>query len=136
MSNTRSGYSGKPLYQKLGIKDTFNCAFISAPENYSNLLECPFVPSSSKAPFDFIHVFSKERVLLEKHIQETLAVLKQDGMIWISWPKKASKVKTDITEDVIREIILPIGLVDIKVCSVSEIWSGLKVVIRKENRKK
>ncbi|UZR97287.1 DUF3052 domain-containing protein [Chondrinema litorale] len=134
MSNTRSGYSGKPLYQKLGIKDTFNCLFISAPENYIDLLECPFVPLSNKAPFDFIHVFAKERKLLEQHIQANLKLLKQDGMIWISWPKKASKVQTDITEDVIREVILPTGLVDIKVCSVNEIWSGLKVVIRKENR--
>lgn len=135
MSKNRTGYSGKPLYQKLGIKETFNCAFIAAPEYYSDLLECPFKIISNKAPFDFIHVFAKERKLLEKYIQSNLGSLKQHGMIWISWPKKASKVETDITEDIIREIILPQGLVDIKVCSVSTIWSGLKVVIRKENRK-
>ena len=84
---------------------------------------------------DLIHLFSKKESELRECIPLYIKRIKQDGMIWISWPKKASKVPTDITEDTIREIVLPLDLVDVKVCAVDDVWSGLKVVIRKEKRK-
>ena len=84
---------------------------------------------------DLIHFFTLEKKELQKHLKLQLTKIKQDGAIWVSWPKKASKIETDITEDVVREVALPMGLVDVKVCAVDEVWSGLKLVIRKENRK-
>jgi hypothetical protein len=87
------------------------------------------------AETDIVHIFSAERARLEAALRGSLARLKQNGVIWVSWPKKSSKVPTDITEDTIRELALPMGLVDIKVCAVDEVWSGLKLVVRKENRR-
>ena len=84
---------------------------------------------------DVIHLFTKSRAELSVLLRKYLAALKQNGMIWVSWPKQASKVPTDVTEDVVREITLPLSLVDVKVCAVDETWSGLKLVIRKENRR-
>lgn len=86
-------------------------------------------------PIEAAHVFTTERVFLDATLSNLRNELQQDGFVWVSWPKKASKVKTDITEDVIREIALPLGFVDIKVCAVSDVWSGLKLVIRKSERK-
>jgi len=86
------------------------------------------------AETDIVHIFSTERARLKAALQTSLGKLRQDASIWVSWPKKSSKVPTDITEDTIREVALPMGLVDIKVCAVDEVWSGLKLVIRKENR--
>ena len=86
-------------------------------------------------PIEAAHVFTTERVFLDATLSNLRNELQQDGFVWVSWPKKASKVKTDITEDVIREIALPLGFVDIKVCAVSDVWSGLKFVIRKSERK-
>ncbi len=83
---------------------------------------------------DMIHFFVKEKTKLSSGVKLYITKIKQDGTIWVSWPKKASRVKTDITENVIRDVILPIGLVDVKVCAVDQVWSGLKLVIRKENR--
>ena len=83
---------------------------------------------------DMIHFFVKEKTKLSSGVKLYMTKIKQDGTIWVSWPKKASRVKTDITENVIRDVILPIGLVDVKVCAVDQVWSGLKLVIRKENR--
>jgi hypothetical protein len=83
---------------------------------------------------NIVHIFSTQKILLAAALHSSLETLKPDGMIWVSWPKKSSKVPTDITEDTIREVALPLGLVDIKVCAIDEIWSGLKLVIRKENR--
>jgi hypothetical protein len=83
---------------------------------------------------DVVHVFAAERARLDKAIAAARAKLKPDGVIWASWPKKSSKVETDITEDTVREIALPMGLVDVKVCAVDDVWSGLKLVIRRENR--
>ncbi|NAS31889.1 DUF3052 family protein [Flavobacteriaceae bacterium R38] len=134
---TRTGYSGKPLYLKLGIKETHRTLLINPPDEYMDWLEIPFKvtkPSPGELA-DVIHIFSKEEKLLKESLTKYLPLLQQDGMIWVSWPKKASKVETDITEDTVRKNVFPLGLVDIKVCSVSEVWSGLKVVIRKENRK-
>jgi hypothetical protein len=92
------------------------------------LLEAP------EAPIDSAHIFVTQRADLEARLSEVMTLLSRDGLIWVSWPKKASKVQTDITEDVIRDVALPMHLVDVKVCSVDDIWSGLKLVIRKEHR--
>ena len=136
MATQRTGYSGRPLYKKLGIKEEYKVQLIQAPEEYFDWLEIPFALDFEKEGeiVNFVHLFSKEKDQLEQLIATALPQLAQNGMIWVSWPKKASKVVTDVTEDVIRSLIFPHGLVDVKVCSVSNIWSGLKVVIRKENR--
>ncbi len=84
---------------------------------------------------DIVHIFSTKEAHLVKTLRASLPMIRQDGMIWVSWPKKSAKVPTDITEDTIRKVALPLGLVDIKVCAVDDVWSGLKLVIRKENRK-
>jgi len=84
---------------------------------------------------DIIHFFTKQRSELSAHIPRYMQKIKQSGMIWVSWPKKSAKVPTDITENLIRDIILPMGLVDVKVCAIDDTWSGLKLVIRKSNRK-
>ncbi|MEL6557659.1 MAG: DUF3052 family protein [Bacteroidota bacterium] len=136
-TDLKTGYSGKPLYQKLGIKDDHKVLLIDEPDAYRDWLEIPFdmrtIDDSGLA--DFVHVFAKEKELLKTYITEAHKIIQQNGMIWVSWPKKASKVATDVNEDVVREIALPMGLVDVKVCSVSSVWSGLKLMIRKENRK-
>lgn len=133
-----TGYSGTPLIKKLGIVDEMRMHLRHAPAHYLSLLgELPASVKLAKqlrGEVDFIHLFITERRLLEAEIPQCMKQLQHDGMIWVSWPKKASKVQTDITEDVIREVILPLGLVDIKVCAVDEVWSGLKLVIRKELR--
>lgn len=136
MNATRTGYSGKPLYLKLGIKETHKVHLINAPEAYEQWLEMPFtIPKADQNELvNVIHIFSKEKAALHTYLSESRDRIYQDGMIWVSWPKKASKVPTDITENTVRELAFPLGLVDIKVCSVSSVWSGLKVVIRKENR--
>ncbi|MEK1860731.1 MAG: DUF3052 domain-containing protein, partial [Rhizobium leguminosarum] len=92
------------------------------------------LPETPQRAFDYVHLFTTERAALDAIAPALFRVLRPDGMVWISWPKKSSRVPTDITEDVLREVLLPMGLVDIKVCAVDEIWSGLKFVIRKELR--
>lgn len=134
-----SGYSGTPLAKKLGYKPGFRVCLKNPPDDLMEWMD-PIpegVQFSSRlsGTFDLIHFFTKSRSELVRAIDPLKSKIKQDGMIWISWPKKASKVATDMTEDVIREVALPIGLVDIKVCAVDSTWSGLKLVIRKELRK-
>ena len=139
-----TGYSGTPLPQKLGLKDGQRVLFISLPKELKDLrksrhfieiAEAGWETFSDGDPgYDLIHGFTASRAILEKSAKKLMQQIDRDGMIWISWPKKASKVETDITEDVIRDVVLPIGLVDIKVAAVSEVWSGLKLVIRKELR--
>lgn len=134
-----AGYSGTPLAGKLGIKEGWKIFLWEAPDYYLNLV-APLpdgvkLVSQISAEIDLIHIFSAEKKRLSKILVSTLKKMKQDGVIWVSWPKKSSKVPTDITEDIIREVALPIGLVDIKVCAIDEVWSGLKLVIRKENRR-
>ena len=134
-----SGYSGTPLAKKLGIKEGFKISIINPPEYYFKLFtDLPItikIVRDPKQKKDFIHYFVKEEIQLLKDIYLLKNQIEQNGMIWISWPKKASKVATDITEDVIRAIALKNGLVDIKVCAVDEIWSGLKLVIPVKQRK-
>ena len=134
-----AGYSGTPLVKKLGIKEGFKVYVKNAPDNYAQLISP--LPQNVKitqrltTELDMVHFFVKRKVDLIAGIEKQRLRIKQAGMIWVSWPKKSSKVPTDITEDTIRDVILPLGLVDIKVCAVDEVWSGLKLVIRKENRK-
>lgn len=135
-----AGYSGTPLLKKLGIHSGMRVHFRDAPDGY--LLQSGLLPDDVRiaktlqGKLDFIHYFVKERAELESFLSRALEFLEQSGMIWISWPKKASKVPTDITEQTIRDVCLPMGLVDVKVCAVDEIWSGLKLVVRRELRRK
>lgn len=138
------GYSGTPLPQKLGFKDGQRVLFISLPKELKDLRKSRHFIEIAEAGwdtftdgdpgYDVIHGFTASRAVLEKSARPLMDSIDRAGTIWISWPKKASKVATDITEDVIREVVLPIGLVDVKVAAVSDIWSGLKLVIRKELR--
>jgi hypothetical protein len=132
------GYSGTPLIRKLGLKPPLTMAVIEAPREYREWLgELPHgihLVSRTKEPLQAVHLFATKRTVLERHLPEFRKNLIPTGFAWVSWPKKASKVETDVTEDVIRDIALPIGLVDIKVCAVSDVWSGLKLVIRKSER--
>jgi hypothetical protein len=132
---TRSaGYSGTTLPQKLGIKDGASAAILNAPPGYAKSLG---VKSSAelKPALDLIQFFTKSRAELEKQLPRLRKSIKPGGMIWISWPKKSSKVATDLTEDVIRDTALALKLVDVKVCAVDETWSGLKLVIPLKDRK-
>lgn len=134
-----AGYSGTPLAKKLGLKPGMKVLVINPPQDYSALLgEMPpglIVKCSLPPPLEAVHLFATLRIDLEKYLQLWRSQLADAGMIWVSWPKKSSRRPTDITEDVIRSIALPLGFVDIKVCAVDEVWSGLKLVIRREERK-
>ncbi len=132
------GYSGTPLHKKLGIKPDMTIAAVAAPEEYLEWVgELPagarVISRVGKTPLA-IHLFVKKRAILLKQLTRYRGVLEQTGFVWVSWPKKSSKVETDITEDVIREVALPLDFVDVKVCAVSEVWSGLKLMIRKSAR--
>ncbi|MFD1156603.1 DUF3052 family protein [Roseovarius aestuarii] len=132
------GYSGRPLHAKLGLKPGIKAVLLDEPDNYAELLG-PNVPDvvfqrKLTSGAAFTHLFTTRRAELEKSLRIALPVMARDGMIWVSWPKKASKRPTDVTEDVIREIALPMGLLDVKVCAVDAVWSGLKLMIRKELR--
>ena len=133
-----AGYSGKPLVQKLGIKSGSTIAVIGAPRGYAHTLGK--LPSgvthrtSAVGPLDFIQFFSSEKQELERRFAALARALAPAGMLWISWPKKASGVTTDLTEDVIRAVGLAHGLVDVKVAAVDDVWSGLKFVRRLEDR--
>ncbi|MCC7081984.1 MAG: DUF3052 family protein [Burkholderiales bacterium] len=139
-----TGYSGTPLAQKLGLKDGQRVMFIALPpelkelrksRDFIEIAEAGWETFTDGDPgYDVIHGFTASREVLERSAKKLMRQIDRDGTIWISWPKKASKVQTDITEDTIREVVLPIGLVDVKVAAVSEIWSGLKLMIRKELR--
>lgn len=133
-----TGYSGTPLAKKLNLRDGQRVWFDGMPESVQDeideyALELTFVRGPEDGP-DAAHIFVTERAGLEEKLTTLRDTIAKDGHIWVSWPKKASKVPTDITEDTIREVCLPMGLVDTKVCAVDEIWSGLKLVIRKELR--
>jgi hypothetical protein len=140
-----SGYSGTPLAAKLGLKDGMAAAFVALPETLEALASAAAFASVHRAKdwaciagsrkYDFIHAFTKARAEVAGHLAALQGALQPDGMIWVSWPKKASKVPTDVTEDVIRAEALKLDLVDVKVAAVDETWSGLKLVIRKERRK-
>src|SRR5450432_2621486 len=134
-----AGYSGTPLAQKLGIKAGQKVAMIGGPASYRKLL-APLPDMVSFATkiepgSTFIHLFVSERKTLEKELKRLRKPIADTGILWVSWPKKSSGVATDVTEDVIREVALPLGFVDVKVCAVDKTWSGLKLMIRRENRR-
>jgi hypothetical protein len=133
-----AGYSGTPLAAKLGIKEGSRVLLIDAPEELARWL--PPLPAGVKfatrisKETDIVHVFSTHKDALATHLAALRGKIRDDAVVWVSWPKQASKMDTDITEDAIRTIALPLGFVDVKVCAVSEVWSGLKLMIRKQLR--
>jgi hypothetical protein len=133
-----AGYSGTPLAKKLGISAGCKVFADGAPSDYASLLAplpdgVTFVNKLTNS-VDVVHLFTKSASEIDAKLRRWRDAIRSDAAIWISWPKKVSKVPTDITEDVIREIALPMGYVDVKVCAVDDTWSGLKLVIRKELR--
>lgn len=135
---SQAGYSGTPLAKKLGIKEASSVFLAGAPAEYARLLApipADVVFAKRAGPtVDIAHVFVTRKAELARHLGTLRTALKPDATVWVSWPKKASKVPTDVTEDTIRELALPIGFVDVKVCAVSDVWSGLKLVVRKNLR--
>lgn len=131
-----AGYSGTPLAQKLSLKPGQRTWFDGMPDSVAAEIGDVGVERlpAPAVPIDAAHIFVTARADLQAKVARLRPLLAPAGFLWISWPKKASKVPTDITEDVIRDVILPIGLVDVKVCAVDAIWSGLKLMVRKELR--
>jgi len=133
-----AGYSGTPLARKLGLKPGMRAWFLNMPDSVRAEIERDAPPieqlDQPEPPVDLAHIFVTSCAALDCELRMLLPLIARDGTIWVSWPKKASKVPTDITEDVIRTLALPLHLVDVKVCAVDEIWSGLKLVIRKDHR--
>jgi len=134
-----AGYSPNPLWKKLGYKAERTVYVHGAPKSYRGELKLPDEEAvvwlkKPERGVMLIHAFSTSMAELRKLILEYRKLLAPDGSLWISWPKKAAKVETDVTEDRVREIARPIGLVDVKICAIDEVWSGLKLMIRKELR--
>jgi hypothetical protein len=133
-----AGYSGTPLAKKLGLKPGMRAWFLDMPDSVRAEIDCDTLGLSEQtapsAGIEAAHIFVTRRDDLVRHITALRQLLAPAGFVWVSWPKKAAKTDTDITENVIREVALPIGLVDIKVCAVDEKWSGLKLVVRKSLR--
>ncbi len=133
------GYSGTPLWKKLGYAPGTRAWVVDAPAAYRKLLALPPEVKVTwlkrcESGMKFVHVFASEASSLQEQLGALRRTIAPDGVVWVSWPKKASKVPTDITEDRIRDIALPLGFVDIKVCAVDETWSGLKLMIRRTER--
>ncbi|MCH7788714.1 MAG: DUF3052 domain-containing protein [Acidobacteria bacterium] len=134
-----AGYSSTPLSKKLGIKQGHTVALHDEPDEFSELLthlpdEVAFVEGIPERA-DIVIIFATERKVFEAAVPSAADAVFPDGAVWIAWPKKSSKVATDMTEDVVREVALPINLVDNKVCAISDVWSGLRIVWRKEHRR-
>lgn len=133
-----AGYSATPLVKKLGIEDGFRIAVKNAPRPYDEIV--PGLPESVqwsarlRKNLDMVHVFVADAARLQALLAFAKAAIKPKGMIWVSWPKKSSGVWSTVTEDSIRSACLPMGLVDVKVCAVDEVWSGLRLVLRKAER--
>jgi hypothetical protein len=127
-----AGYSGTPLAQKLGFKEGMSAVYVDAPEGFSvdGVTTRPRLANAT----DLVVCFVTSRRDLERQLPALRRAIEPAGMLWIAWPKRASKVPTDITEDVVREVALPTGLVDTKVCAIDEVWSGLRLVVRKKLR--
>ena len=142
---TGAGYSGTPLPRKLGLADGQQVAFVGLPAELEVLAAAAsfagmirteaWVGFGPPARLDLILGFTARRADLAAGLAGMIAAIRPAGMIWVAWPKKAAKVATDVTEDVVRDVALPLGLVDVKVCAVDAIWSGLKLVIRKDLRR-
>lgn len=133
-----AGYSGTPLAKKLGIGPASRVCVLHAPASYRDLLGSlapDFVfEAAADAHTDIVHLFVERKAMLQTELVLLRRTVRPDAAVWVSWPKKACRVPTDITEDTIRSVALPLGLVDVKVCAVSQVWSGLKLVVRKELR--
>ena len=133
-----SGYSGTPLAKKLGLREGSRVCLVAAPPDLLQLLaplpaDVVFVPAAGPG-VAIVHVFSSSRAELAACLDAYRAALDPDATVWVSWPKKAAKVATDISEDVVRALALPLGFVDVKVCAIDATWSGLKLVVRKALR--
>jgi hypothetical protein len=134
-----AGYSGTPLWKKLGYKNGMSAYVDGEPSNYISLLTIPadvavtWLPRA-KSDMEFVHLFTTSASQLKRKLESYRKRIVPGGVIWVSWPKKSSGVTSDITEDTIRDLALPMGLVDIKVCAVDEVWSGLKLMIRRTAR--
>ena len=137
-SGSTAGYSGTPLVTKLGIKAGSVLGLFGAPDGFTDLLvglgEDVVVRTRAGANLDVIVTFHTERAHFEARLPVLLRSMDRNGALWVAWPKKAAKVPTDMTEDVVREVALPLGLVDNKVCAIDATWSGLRIVWRRENR--
>ena len=133
-----AGYSGTPLAKKLSLKDGMRVWRDGMPESVAKEIAAEGLQlellGKPEPPIDAAHIFVTERSALDAKLHHLMPLLAPHGFIWVSWPKKASKLPTDITEDTIRDVCLPMGLVDVKVCAVDAIWSGLKLVVRRELR--
>jgi hypothetical protein len=134
-----AGYSGTPLPSKLGIRPGFAIHLEGAPPGYLDLLEplteAVTFESRMSSTTDLVHLFPARKSELARLLRNCRSKLRPNAIVWVSWPKKSAHVRTDITEDTIRELALPLGFVDVKVCAVNEVWSGLKLVVRKELRR-
>jgi hypothetical protein len=134
-----AGYSPRPLVAKLGIKPGTRIVLLAAPKGYATTMGAlppgTKLSTSARGPQSFVHVFTRSRADLAKRLTSLNGSLRDDGVIWVSWPKKSSGVATDVTEDTVRDVALPLGLVDVKVCAVDDTWSGLKLVRRLVHRK-
>lgn len=129
-----AGYSGKPLWQKLGLKTGQRCAFVDPPADYATLVDRELdnlTQPRAPADLDFVHLFVRDAATLERTIDRWLTRLVDGGMLWVSWPKKSSPLFLDLTEDGVRAAALPRGFVDVKVCAVDADWSGLKLLRRR-----
>ncbi|HTM44880.1 MAG TPA: DUF3052 family protein [Polyangiaceae bacterium] len=136
-----AGYSGTPLNKKLGIKEGHTVALLAAPKSIADLLREQAKVANfqtdlrGRAPLNVIVLFASTRKIFESQLLKARKRLAQDGGLWVAWPKKASGVVTDMTENAVRDVALPTGLVDNKVCAIDQTWSGLRLVIRVANRK-
>ncbi|SHG84586.1 hypothetical protein SAMN02745157_4916 [Kaistia soli DSM 19436] len=144
-SLSQAGYSGRPLPDKLGLKAGMTVAFLALPDNLGALRSAaPFARVEEAADwsadlgaprgFDAIHAFTTRQAEIDARLPALQDAIRRDGMIWVSWPKKASKVPTDVTEDTVRDAALALDLVDVKVAAIDPVWSGLKLMIRKDRR--
>ena len=132
-----AGYSGTPLVKKLGIKSGFNAAFINAPPEFARELDLPAnvtINLTTRKPLDFALLFAKSEKELTVRFSQCAARLNPAGMLWVAWPKKSSGVITDLSENGVRTIGLAAGLVDVKICAIDDVWSGLKFVFRLKDR--
>ncbi|MBX3579213.1 MAG: DUF3052 family protein [Rhizobiaceae bacterium] len=145
MAVATAGYSGKPLAAKLGFKEGMVAAFVALPPSLDSLPDSVSFGRADRlhewrdlagirGPYDAIHAFTRGSREIEAHLPDAQSAIVRAGMIWVSWPKKASKVATDVTEDAVRREALKLDLVDVKVAAIDETWSGLKLVIRKDRR--
>jgi hypothetical protein len=144
-TSSSAGYSGRSLPEKLGFKDGMAVAFVALPAELEALADSVAFdavlrtddwasPLGSDLALDAIHAFTKSRAEVERDLVRLQNAIRRDGMIWVSWPKKASKVASDVTEDVVRDAALKLDLVDIKVAAIDATWSGLKLMVRKDRR--